>query len=205
MKIMHVCKKYPGAMGGDAIVVANLQKQQEKAGHTVAIVTSNCDDIKKGRHIYKIGFKDTPSGLDAITPRRLLSLLVLAVRMFGILRAERPDVIHTHSVDMAFFVSFAARFYHIPVVHTFHIVTFYDPSQSVLRRKSELWLAKKAGLRCATAPNSYDVRMLQKAGLEKTILLPNGVDISYLDIGGRASPSETFTFISVGRLEPQKG
>ncbi|HXH27349.1 MAG TPA: glycosyltransferase family 4 protein [Candidatus Acidoferrum sp.] len=207
MKILHVCKKYPSSPGGDAVVVANLQRQQEAANHRVAIVTSNCDEIKNGDHIYKVGLRDTPSGLDAITPRRLLSLLVLAVRMFGILAKERPDVIHTHSIDMAFFVSFAARFYHIPVVHTFHIVTFYDSSQSALRRKTELWLAKGARLRCATAPNSYDVKMLQEAGLEKTILLPNGVDMSYWDISDRANlpAHDTFTFISVGRLEQQKG
>ena len=77
MKIMHVLKKYPRALGGDAVVVANLQKQQEAAGHQTAIVTSNCDEIINGKHIYKCGLKDTPTGLDKITPKRLLSLISL--------------------------------------------------------------------------------------------------------------------------------
>ncbi|HVQ44325.1 MAG TPA: glycosyltransferase family 4 protein [Candidatus Saccharimonadia bacterium] len=179
MNILHVCKKYPDALGGDAVVVSNLRRQQQAAGHDVAVVTSNCNEILKGRHIYKIGMKDTPASLDSITPKRLVSLVILSLGMFGILRRERPDVIHTHSIDMAFFVSFAARLYGIPMVHTFHIVTFYDATQSALRRKSELWLARAAHLRSATAPNSYDVAKLQAAGLVQTVLLPNGVDLAF--------------------------
>jgi len=135
MNILHVCKKYPLALGGDAVVVANLQKQQQAAAHQVAIVTSNCDEIQCGAHIYKLGLKDTPAGLDVITLRRMASLLVLLFKMFVILPKERPDVIHTHSIDMAFFASFAARLYGIPIVHTFHIVTFYDATQPALRRR----------------------------------------------------------------------
>lgn len=205
MKILHVCKKYPHAMGGDAVVVANLQNQQQAASHQVVIATSNCDQIKDGPHIYKLGLKDTPAGLDSITLKRILSLVIMAFRMFGILAKERPDIIHTHSVDMAFFTSFAARFYHIPIVHTFHIVTFYDANQSVLRRKSELWLAKKARPRFVTAPNKYDVKKLVDAGLQQATLLPNGVDREFWKPNPHAQKNQDFTFLAVGRLEHQKG
>jgi glycosyltransferase involved in cell wall biosynthesis len=206
MTILHVTKKYTGAIGGDAVVVSNLQKQQEADGHKVVIVTSNCDEIRGGKHVYKVGVRDTPSRLDTITPRRILSLLVLSVRMFAILDKERPDIIHAHSVDMAFFASFAARFFGIPLIHTFHIVTFYDNSQSLLRRKSELWLAKRARLSRATAPNAYDVRRLQAAGLKQAMLLPNGVDLTFWKAPlGRSKQPKTPTFLAVGRLERQKG
>lgn len=186
-------------------MVANLQKQQQADQHEVVIVTSNCDEIAAGRHIYKVGLKDTPAGLDTITPRRIISLLALFFCMFVILRRERPDVIHVHSVDMAFSVSFAARWYGIPIVHTFHIVTFYGDDQSALRRKSELWLAKKAHLRAVTAPNSYDVNKLRRVGLRQTTLLPNGVDLAAWDTSGYTEKNREFTFLAFGRLERQKG
>lgn len=205
MKIMHVTKKYPNALGGDAIVVTNLQKQQTAAGHAVVIVTSNCNNIEKGRYIYKVGLRDTSHGLDNITIRRMVSLVLLFFQMFAILRKERPDIIHTHSVDMAFFVSFAAKWHHIPIVHTFHIVTFYDEAQPRFRRKSELWLAKKIGSCCITAPNTFDVKKLQTAGLHQAVLLPNGVDPTFWKPRGYTEKNRTATFVAVGRLEDQKG
>jgi glycosyltransferase involved in cell wall biosynthesis len=105
---------------------------------------------------------------------------------------------------MAFFISFAARFYHIPIVHTFHIVTFYNVEQSALRRKSELWLAKKTKPRSVTAPNVYDVEMLQDSGLTQAVLLPNGVDNEqWKTVVGKQSKRNIF--VAVGRLEKQKG
>ena len=207
MTIMHVTKKYPPALGGDAVVVQNLERQQRAAGHNVVIVTSNCKVVTRTKGVYKVGLQDTPEQLDTITLRRIVSLLMLAVKMFFIIRRERPQVIHTHSIDMAFFVSFAARWFKVPLVHTFHIVTFYDAAQSPLRRKTELWFAKKAGLSAATAPNSFDVRKLQHGGLHHATLLPNGVDPTFWQ--GHTprvrTANEPFTFVTVGRLEKQKG
>lgn len=205
MKIMHVSKKYPQALGGDAVVVSNLERQQEAAGHEVRIVTSNCAEIVEDDHTYKLGLTDTSSGLDAITPRRLASLVVLFFRMFAILRRERPDIIHTHSVDMAFFVSLVARFFGIPIVHTFHAVTCYDENQSALRRKAEVWLAKKAGACRITAPNNYDVEKLRVAGLSNTVLLPNGVDLTFWGKNVDVPKGGDFMFLTIGRLEQVKG
>jgi glycosyltransferase involved in cell wall biosynthesis len=205
LKILHVTKKYPNALGGDAVAVANLQKQQEAAGHQVAILSSNCDEIMRADNIYRFGLHDTPVSLDSITPRRLVSLVMLAFKSFWVLRQERPDVVHAHSVDMAFCISLAAHLYRIPVVHTFHIVTFYDQQQSVLRRKSELLLARGARLRAVTAPNQHDVARLRAAKLNQAVLLPNGVDLAFWRQTTEVRPSDQFEFLSVGRLEPQKG
>jgi glycosyltransferase involved in cell wall biosynthesis len=205
MKILHVTKKYPQALGGDAVVVANLQEQQQTANHTTVIVTSNCNEIKEGRDIYKFGLKDTPAQLDAITLRRIVSLCMLFFQMFALLGKERPDIIHTHSIDMAFIVSWAARWYRIPIIHTFHIVTFYDKNQSALRRKTELWLARGAKPYRITAPNNYDVRKLRAAGLTQAVALPNGVDLATWAPRGYIEKNQQATFIAVGRLEDQKG
>jgi len=205
MIILHLTKKYPGALGGDAVVVSNLQKQQVAAGHKVVIVTSNCTEIATRDHLYKVGLHDMPHRLDTITLWRMLSLILLFFQMFFIVGKEQPDIIHAHSVDMAFFASFAARFFGVPMVHTFHIVTFYDGAQSLLRRKSELWLAKRAGLVSVTAPNAYDVQKLQAAGLSQTTLLHNGVDVAFWENGNRSPRHRPFTFVTIGRLAEQKG
>lgn len=203
MRIMHVTKKYPHALGGDAVVVSQLRKHQRTAGHDVSIVTSNCDEIANDEHVHKIGLADKSANLDRITLRRILSLVLLLFKMRRILEEERPDVIHTHSVDMAFCVSFAARRYGIPLVHTFHIVTFYDSQQLIIRRLCEIWLVRNAAPRSITAPNRYDVGRLRAAGLTQTMLLPNGVDESLWVTDPLVS--ERFTFLTFGRLEAQKG
>lgn len=205
MRILHVCKKYPDAMGGDAVVVSHLRAQQEAAGHTVRIVTSNCDEITNQPYVIKCGLRDTAANLDMITFKRMVSLLMLGCRMFSILRRERPHVIHTHSIDMAFFISAASHFYGIPVIHTFHIVTFYDAAQALLRRKTELWFAKGARLVAATAPNAYDVARLQSAGLTTAALLPNGVDTDFWRPSNQRRQNGPYMFMTVGRLETQKG
>lgn len=205
MNILHVTKKYPDALGGDAVVVAQLQAQQEQAGHRVAIVTSNCSEIKTARQIYKCGLHDTPARLDAITIRRLLSLMLLFFQIFDIIRREKPDVIHTHSVDMAYCIALAARWYRVPVIHTFHIVTFYDTAQSALRRKTELWLARRVQAKHITAPNRHDVQKLQAAGLDQAVLLANGVDMDFWSYPDNRIRHTDFTFLAVGRLEQQKG
>lgn len=205
MKILHVTKKYPKAVGGDAVVVSNLQKQHEALGHQTAILTSNCDEILTGPRIYKFGLKDTPAALDHITVKRLVSLVMLFFKAFSVIAKERPDVIHAHSIDMTFFASFAAWVFRIPVVHTFHIVTFKDPNQSTLRRSAELRLAKAARLKKVTAPNVQDVAELRAAGLQQADVLPNGVDVDFWQPSEQLKPNGPFTFLSVGRLETQKG
>ncbi len=205
MKVLHVTKKYPNALGGDAVVVSNLEKQQKSNGHQVIILTSNCDSIINTKNVYKFGLKDTPSNLDNITPKRLISLCMLFLSSFRILKIEHPDIIHTHSVDMAFFISFAARLYNIPVVHTFHIVTFYDNSQSPVRRKTELLLVRGARVACITAPNAFDVKKLKAAKLKNVTLVPNGVDLNFWENDPKTKKESEFTFITVGRLEEQKG
>jgi uncharacterized membrane protein/glycosyltransferase involved in cell wall biosynthesis len=204
MKILHISKKYPKALGGDAVAVSNLEEQQLKAKNEVVVLTSNCDEIVADEQHHKFGLRDTPAALDNITPRRLLSLGALFVKSFRMIRKERPDVVHTHSVDMAFAASFAARWFKVPVVHTFHILTFPDPHHTALRRKTELWFLKGARPQMVTAPNRTDVAHLQDAGVANSAILPYGMDLDFWS-KKRSKKHGTFTFITAARLEEQKG
>jgi glycosyltransferase involved in cell wall biosynthesis len=203
VKILHATKKYPSLHGGDAVVVANLERLQLAGGAEVIIVTSNCKETDRHPGVYRFGLPDRPSSLDRISPKRLLSLLILVFQTFGILRRERPDVIHTHSVDMAFAVSLAARIYRIPIVHTFHIVASHDHAQGFLRNRVEMVLARAARPTLVTALNNPDLEHLKAAGLN-AVLLPNGLDMSIWKPIPLRPDSARFGVLSVGRLEKQK-
>jgi phosphatidyl-myo-inositol alpha-mannosyltransferase len=203
VKILHITKKYKNALGGDAVVVSNLEEQQLIHGHKVAVLTSNCVEIMHDDRHYKFGLLDTPSALDNISLRRLVSLGALFFKAFDVMRKERPDVVHTHSIDMAFAVSPAARLFNIPIVHTFHILAFPDPRQNIIRRKSELLLLKGAEPCIITAPNETDVNHLKQAGIKNVELMTNGVDLTFWM--QEKQPHKEFTFITAARLENQKG
>lgn len=203
MKILHITKKYTNAVGGDAVVVSNLERQQLARGHDVVVLSSNCAEIIADERHYKFGLLDTPVSLDSITSRRLVSLGALFFKTFNVIRKERPDVVHTHSIDMAFVVSFAARWFKVPIVHTCHILAFPDPHLDRVRRKSELFFLKGARPQVVTAPNDTDVNHLKCVGARNVRLLANGIDLAFWK--GEKRPHEAFTFITVARLEDQKG
>jgi glycosyltransferase involved in cell wall biosynthesis len=205
MKILHVTKKYPNALGGDSTIVSGLQKLQELDGHKTAILTSNCDEIKNAKNIYKFGLKTSTESIDGLGIKRLISLPFLFIKAFSVIRKEKPDVIHTHSIDMAFFISFAARHYKVPILHTFHILTFYDKTQSVLKRKKELFFLKHTRPYLVTTPNPKDKEILLKAGVTQTRAISYGIDLSYWEKQERLKEKNVFTFVSVGRLEDHKG
>lgn len=203
MKILHITKKYTNALGGDVVVVSNLERHQLARGHEVVVLTSNCDEIIGDERHYKFGFLDTPAALDSVSLRRLASLGTLFFKAFRVIRKERPDVVHTHSIDMAFVVSFAARWFKVPIVHTFHILTFPDLQQDTLRRKSELFLLKGTQPRAVTSPNETDLDHLKRAGVTNARLMMNGIDLTFWK--NDKQPHGIFTFITVARLETQKG
>ena len=205
MKILHVTKKYPDALGGDAFVVSNLQRYQRSRGSDVVILTSNCDVIRDSPRVQKFGLRTTTADLDRISPKRLASLIMLFFKSFTLLRRERPDIVHTHSIDLACFVSFAARHYGIPIVHTFHVLTFNNSYQSTFRRTTELLLLAAANPKTTIVLNPVHVHALRKAGFRKTTFIPNGVDAAYWRTEECRRRQLTFTFIAVGRLEDQKG
>lgn len=205
LKIMHVTKKYPNALGGDAVVVAHLERMQKESSHEVVILTTNCREIIDGSNVYKFGLATTPSSLDRITLRRLVSLIALVLRSFRIIGYEQPDIIHTHSPDMLCAVSFAARHYGVPIVHTCHVVTFNDLHHDIVRRKSELRLLRWAKPRTVTAPNSFSVEDLKRAGIASASILPNGIDVDSWECTRAVHATDDFTFVAVGRLEKQKG
>ena len=207
MKILHLTKKYPDALGGDAVVVYNLEREQIKVAHEVFILTSNCPEIKEKENIFKFGLKDKAPNLDRITIRRVISLIILFFWGFKYLSRLKPEVIHSHSADLGFFISLSARLYHIPLVNTCHGVTFPDKQYSFIKRFVEIFFLKHAGFKKIIVVDKNNLKDFEEAKIKNGVYIPNGVDIfGRFDKEKREREKDKkIRFLFVGRLEEQKG
>lgn len=204
MRILHVTKKYPPLIGGDAIVVQSLEAAQKNRGHDVFIITSKIAKTEKSTNIYYFGMGERNFNLDKITVKRLFSLLLLFFQSFYFLRRIRPAIMHTHSPDLGFACSFAARLYRIPVVNTCHGVTFADKRYARVKRITEKFFLKHGSFSAIITVDETSLPAFHEAGIEQVIYIPNGVDIAFFKPLPRTREG-IVTFLFVGRLENQKG
>jgi glycosyltransferase involved in cell wall biosynthesis len=205
MKVLHLTKKYYPMIGGDAYTVNSLRKQQIRLGHTVYILTSNCDEIAQDEKIFKFGLKDSSTNLDKITLKRLISLIFLFFWGFRELGELKPGIIHSHSADMGFFISFSARFYRIPIASTCHGISFDDKQYFFLKRLAEKFFLRYSGFKNIIVVDKNGLEILEKAGIKKGIYVPNGVDIHKFESKKEKKSDVKIKFLFVGRLEKQKG
>ncbi len=205
MKILHVTKKYHPMTGGDAYVTYNLKKQQHNMGHQVYILVSNCDEIDQNDHVLNFGLKDRSSDLDKITLRRIISLFLLFFQAFGTLNKLKPSIIHSHSADLGFVISFAARIYGIPVINTCHGISFNDKQYCFPKRFAEKFFLKHASFKKIITVDKTGLECLQNMGIGNAIHIPNGVDIHKFHKIRAERPGEITRFLFTGRLEKQKG
>lgn len=204
MRILHVTKKYPPLIGGDAIVVQSLEAEQKKLGHDVFILTSKTVRDEKLPNVYSFGIGEGAYTLDKITVKRIISLLLLFFQCFFFLRRIKPTIIHTHSPDLGFVCSLVARLHGIPVVHTCHGVTFADKRYSRLKRATEKFFLKHGAFSAIVTVDKTSLQAFHDAGIERVIYIPNGVDTAFFKPIPR-DRRELLTFLFVGRLENQKG
>jgi glycosyltransferase involved in cell wall biosynthesis len=204
MKILHVTKKYPPLIGGDAIVVQSLETEQKKLGHDVFILTSKTVRAEKLPNVYSFGLGERASTLDNVTVKRVISLLLLFFQCFFLLRRIKPTIIHTHSPDLGFACALVARLHRIPVVHTCHGVTFADTRYSRLKRATEKFFLKHGAFSAIVTVDKTSLQAFHDAGIERVIYIPNGVDTAFFKPIPR-NKGEIVTFLFVGRLENQKG
>lgn len=210
MVILHVTKKYPKAIGGDATCVFNLEKEQEKQGHKVFILTPNCRDILEKNNLYRFGVRDVSYRWDNVTIRRILSLFFFPWKSLRVIRRIKPDIIHSHSADLGFLISFWARLFSIPLINTCHSLSFPHHFISGLKRYPE-YLCLRFGLfNAIVAVDSVSLEYLHTHKIRHCLYVPMlGVDTNEFDrIRNRsqnAKKSPLATFLFVGRLDKFKG
>jgi glycosyltransferase involved in cell wall biosynthesis len=207
MKILHLTKKYPDALGGDAVVVANLEDRQVKMGMEVFILTHNCPDVADRKNIRKFGLRLPSHQLDRITVRRLLALLILPVSGYRYLKEVHPDIIHSHSPELGFMLSLPARVLGIPVVNTCHGVPFMDRNTALLKRYADIFFLKYSGFARIITVDRHSLDQFQQQGIFNAEYIPNGVDPAFWRREPEAvlKKNPEITFLFVGRLEEQKG
>jgi glycosyltransferase involved in cell wall biosynthesis len=166
MRIMHVTKKYPPALGGDAIVVDALRREQGASGHQTTVVTSRCAGVG-GPGVVPFGLSDTAQALDTIGPRRLMSIAALVARAGRILDLYKPDVVHTHTPDLGLVVALAAHRRGIPTVNTCHDVEADRAEGPLWKRTMELLLLRKARHYAIVTHYSGPLRLLGVGRLER--------------------------------------
>lgn len=203
MKILHLTKKYPETIGGDAVVVYNLKKQQENSGHEVLVVTSNCEEIKE-KEILKFGLKESSINLDRITAKRIFSLVTLPFWGLKNLRRLKPDIIHSHSADLGFFMCMVARIYAIPVINTCHGISFDDRQYSLIKKLGEKVFLKYSDFKKIITVDAKGLDILRQSGIKNCICVHNGVNIKEFQYRTRRE-NNILRFLFVGRLEEQKG
>lgn len=145
MRILHVTKKYPNAIGGDATCVFNLERELRKRGDEVFILTTNCPEIIDKDNLYKFGLKDISHNWDRVTVKRVLSLLFFLWESLLEIKKIKPDIIHTHSADLGFIIAIWAKIFRIPVINTCHALSFPYKFIPKLKRYPE-WFFLKFGL-----------------------------------------------------------
>jgi len=204
MKILHVTKKYPDIMGGDSTVVTSLEKYQKKMGHQVYILTSNCSEVIKSPRVTKYGLKIDSLNLDRINLKRIISLFILFFYSFFYLKKIKPNIVHSHSPDLGFILSFSCKVYKIPTINTCHGITFTDKYYSFIKRKVEEVFLKYGYFKKIITINKNSLDDFRKLKIKNVVYLPNGVDLDHFQKKRHNVNGKTI-FLFVGRIEIEKG
>jgi len=202
VRILHVTKKFPPVVGGDATAVSSLTKVQSRSGHDVHVLTYRAEGIPETDHVHPVGPAQTPDGMDRIGARRLRGMRAMRVWSREHLATLGIELVHAHAVDVGSAVVRAAKRERIPILLTCHGVWFpYRPRWSLLG-----WVERSLlhqGYDAISSVDSASVNAIRRAGLPRAFLVPNGVDVSEFRMTGLAQSPVRFLF--VGRHVYQKG
>ncbi len=202
MRILHVTKKFPPVVGGDATAVSSLAQVQSRNGHDVHVLTYRAEGIQETDHVHPVGPMQTLDGLDRIGARRLRGMRAIRVWSREHLAALGIELVHAHAVDVGSAVVRTAKRERIPILLTCHGVWFpYRPRGSLLG-----WVERSLlhqGYDAISSVDSASVQAIRRAGIPRASLVPNGVDASEFHTPGLAQNPVRFLF--VGRHVYQKG
>jgi glycosyltransferase involved in cell wall biosynthesis len=112
--------------------------------------------------------------------------------LYGLMRRERPDVVHTHMAKAGTLGRLAARLARVPrTVHTYHGTVFeryFSPPKARLFLAAERALARRTGALVALSPRlKADLARLRIGRPERIEVIPLGLELeSYAGADGRA-------------------
>ena len=210
MRIVHVID-HLGA-GGAQRLVADLALRQKQRGHIVTVVCLR-HPTQTGRVLETAGVRVHYHRLGRTDPRQTIDLPAL-------LHKESPDIVHTHLTLSCLLGRIAAVMVGVEAVvvhdHEADAEIFITPAPLLaLKRLIEPYLPPR-GVRYIVISHSAlayacQVRHLPESNL---FLVPNGVDIAYLERGRVSSkaaraqfglPVDAPLIGYAGRMAPEKG
>lgn len=202
VRVLHVTKKLPPAVGGDATAVAALGRVQRRNDHRVHFLAYRANGVVEGDDTHLVGPTLSGEALDRIGFRRIVAMRAIRRWARTNLRALRPDLVHAHAVDVGASVVGVARDMGVPVVLTCHGVWFPHHSPWSPPARIERSLLGR-GYDAITSVDRPSVQALRAAGFRDAIHVPNGVDVTEFE--GPHPRDGTVRFLFVGRHVYQKG
>jgi glycosyltransferase involved in cell wall biosynthesis len=123
----------------------------------------------------------------SLGPRELRAL----VRLYRLMRGERPHIMHTHTAKAGFVGRLAAWLARVPVVvHTFHghiLHGYYSPRKTRLLRRMERILARVTDrIIAVSAQVKQDLVAYGVAPAEKILVVPLGLELEPFLDGSRS-------------------
>lgn len=182
MKVLITTDWYAPVINGVVTSVLLLQRELERLGHEVRVVT-----LSDSLHSYKEGSVYYMGSVSAgkIYPGARLRLN-RKHSMMRELMAWRPDVIHSQCEFSSFRVAYAlSNRLGIPIVHTYHTVYedythYFSPSVRVGKyvvSAFSRWICRHAA--CIVAPSRKVEKLLREYNVSAPIqVIPTGVDLS---------------------------
>ena len=182
MKVLITTDWYAPVINGVVTSVLLLQRELERLGHEVRVVTlSNTLHSYKSENVYYMG---------SVSANKIYPGARLRVNRTRSLIRElmewQPDVIHSQCEFSSFRVAYAlSHRLGVPIVHTYHTVYedythYFSPSVrlgKVVVSVFSRWICSRTA--CVVAPSEKVRRLLEDYGVRCRIeVIPTGVDLS---------------------------
>lgn len=171
-------------IGGPSLHVVNLNKglSPDRFESLLVIGSPNPGegslmDYAQENRVYPVAISQMV-GEASLRPRDIVALL----RLYRLLRVERPQIVHTHTAKAGVLGRLAARLAGVPViVHTYHghvLHSYYGPLKSWLLRQMEQRLARMTDrLVAVSGLVKEDLIAYRIAPAEKISVIPLGFDL----------------------------
>lgn len=195
MKIMQVIPNF--CFGGAETMCENLTYALQNLGHQVIVVSLYDEHTPITRRMEENGvnirFLDKKLGLDAS----------MVTKLFRLMKAERPDVVHTH-LDVIKYAALAARLAGVKrCVHTVHNVADKEAEGSLQKFINKTYFQLGWAVPVALSKLVQDtILTFYSISRDKIPVIFNGIDL------GRCIPKGSYdsckTILHIGRFNEQK-
>jgi len=169
--------------GGPPLFVILLTRELNRLGYNASLVTGKCDHADLDMSYLLRGddpVQWVPEMSRSVSVRNDLAAVW---HLYRLMRAEKPDIVQTHTAKAGALGRMAARLAGVPVViHTFHghVMSGYFPRHvSFAIRMAERLLALLSDAICVLAPQQRRdlVERFRIAGEDKVRVVPLGLEL----------------------------